>query len=716
MNKIKASILLLGGVLVSPAVLSQVTDSSELSKKDAKNSPLEVIVVTARKREESVIDVPFAVDVYGKNILENNRISASMSFYRNVPGLSFSSSDDGFFNHFQMRGVGPLSQALSPDDSSIVTYIDGVPLSAYASDISYIGLDRIEVLRGPQGTLFGRSAQAGVINLITRKPDENYTEFAVEAGSNGHSTITGDWSSVSADGQLGGGLVVRGAWRDGHVPNRAPEGGMMGEFRDISGRASGLMRWGDDNDSSVNLQFNWDRRNGKPAYNILKADEIQVDITPEHESSRDAWSANLITEVPMDNIVFNGVLSFSGWDTRLLLDDSDGFVFGHLFGDSPLRFRPALDISDWRESEKRHYLEARIQNQNTDHLSWVAGYSHMGSDYTIDLRNLSSYSPMIAGLRTGDQEIKSDALFGETTFSIAQNLDFTIGARHTRDRKEASALYRNNGGSFTVPSFAENHKMQYKLTTGRTALSWKLDSNSSLYATVARGSKSGGFPRFTMNAAFGNPTSPYAPSKSWSYEVGYKKAFSNGKVSVAGFYNDIVDEQLMTFDFVTFQFFPTNLDTTSSGLEFSGNWLFSRKFRIDLAMNLTKAELESVGISGAKVGNRVPNVPRGSSSLQLDYEGSSRALSGRSFTPFLSLSHAYQGKRAADVKNSFWLPSYHLVNTRAGIRWKNWETSIFVQNLTDERPEISGVQFGPGTNVVNYGRGRVTGLALSAKF
>lgn len=681
---------------------------------------LDTTTVTARKRKENIIDVPFAVDVIHFESIENKRITSPMWLYRNTPGLSFSSTGgDGFFNHFQLRGVGPLSQSLSPDDSSVVTYIDGVPLSAYASDIGYLNLERIEVLRGPQGTLFGRNAQGGVINLITQKPEESRVGATVEAGTGGHASITGDWAHASDDGRLGTGVTARAKWRDGYVPNRSPIGGDLGEFRDVSARASALIRWGDDNASSLHLQSNWDRRHGHPSYNALQGDTIQVDVTPLHESARKAWSNNLIAEIPMGNMVFHGVVAFSGWDADLLLDDSDGYVFSRLFNQPALRFRPADDISDWHEQERSQYLEARLQNSDAFDYSWVVGYSHLNSDYEIDLRNTSSYSPMIAGRRYGDHDLNSNALFAEASMPVGSpDLTFTLGARHTQDRKSANVSYRGSGENGIVAAFNEQHDMHYNLNTGRAALSWKISPDASLYATAARGAKSGGFPRFTMNAATGKPTAPYAPSESWSYEAGYKAQFGQGRgnLSLAAFLNDVRDEQLMTIDFSTFQFFPTNLDTESSGFEASGNWALTPHWQVGASLNWTLATIEEAGASNARPGNRVPNVPRSSTNLYLDYEGDDQQIMNTSAVPFFSINHAYQSRRPADVMNSFWLPAYQQVDLRGGLRWMNWEVAGFVQNLSDNNPEISGVQFGPGTNVVNYGRGRVVGVSVSASF
>jgi iron complex outermembrane recepter protein len=168
----RRSVLLFSSMLalaVSPAAQAQGSDRT-----NASDAGSEEILVTARLREEPVREVPFAVTVLSGDSLANRRIDDTVSLFRQVPGLSLTSFDDGRFAYFQLRGIGPLSQAVSPDDGSVVTYVDGVPQPVYASEFAYLNLERLEVLRGPQGTLFGRNSQGGAINITTRQPGDAF--------------------------------------------------------------------------------------------------------------------------------------------------------------------------------------------------------------------------------------------------------------------------------------------------------------------------------------------------------------------------------------------------------------------------------------------------------------------------------------------------------------------------------------------------------------
>jgi len=137
---------------------------------------IETVHVTARLRPEDILDVPFALTTFDAEMLDRRRIDDSFSFFRHAPGLSLTSFDDGRFAYYQPRGIGPLFQAIGPDDGSVVTYVDGVPQPVFASEFAYLDLERMEVLRGPQGTLFGRNSQGGAIHITTRAPADIFAE------------------------------------------------------------------------------------------------------------------------------------------------------------------------------------------------------------------------------------------------------------------------------------------------------------------------------------------------------------------------------------------------------------------------------------------------------------------------------------------------------------------------------------------------------------
>jgi len=256
-------------------------------------------------------------------------------------------------------------------------------------------------------------------------------------------------------------------------------------------------------------------------------------------------------------------------------------------------------------------------------------------------------------------------------------------------------------------------------SAGRAALNFEASDDVNLYATVGRGAKSGGFPRFTLSGALGVASQSYAKSTSWTYETGLKARFLGGRghIDLSGFYNDVTNEQLFVLDFVSFQFVPVNLDTSSFGLELQGDLTLGAGWTIAGGLQWTEGEIRSAQAgSGAAPGNRIPNVAAFSSTATMNYEGDPTAIAGVEVAPAFTLTHQYMGKRAADVANSFDMPGYHNVDARFGLRFGQTEAYLFARNLLDARQEINAVLFGAGVEAASLARGRVAGIGLVASF
>jgi iron complex outermembrane recepter protein len=702
------------------AVLTLASAAATATSTDSAQAPMtDEVIVTARLREEAVADVPFSIVVLDASELRLRRVDDTLSMFRQVPGLSLTSFDDGRFAYFQLRGIGPLSQAISSDDGSVVTYIDGVPQPVYASELAYLDLQRLEVLRGPQGTLFGRNSQGGALNISTRPSSERLQQsFRAEGGEN--ESALAQWTLSGPIGSRGaaGTLALRASTFGGFIANTAPNGGELGD-RD-SYAARGTLNFGaQDADSlRIKLSANLDHQVSDPFYYVLRGtDADRVELGPENRVRRTAWGASVTVVIPRDSLQLTSITALNGFRNKQVTDDTDGLIYGPLFGLPASAFLPRDSFSDWRETEKRIYQELRAANVADSDLKWAAGAVYFRSNFEVDLDNRSSFSPFLNGDRDATQDIDSLAAYGEATVPLGtERLQGTLGARYTRDEKRLDAAFVGSGFPGAVANFAERSNANFDLWTGRAALNYAAADDVNVYATVARGAKSGGFPRFTLSAALGAPSRSYAEATSWTYEIGVKSNAlgGRGKVELAAFCNDVTDEQLFVLDFVSFQFLPVNLDTRSCGLETQGSAKIGRAWTVDIGAQWTRGRIEEAdATSGAERRNRIPNVARFSSSTNIGYAPTDHATG---VTPLIVLSHQYVGRRAADVANSFDLGAYHNVDLRAGIKFRSLEWYLFARNLLDERQELNGVLYGPGVEGASLARGRVAGIGITGEF
>ncbi|MDR0226106.1 MAG: TonB-dependent receptor [Burkholderiaceae bacterium] len=718
---------------IAPAIalaLFAVTTSARAQDRETPSAPpaiaeLPALTVTARKREESVQNVPISMSVVRG---QDSGTTASASdgnggLARSAPNVSFADSGGQFGNLFIIRGVGSFAP-LSADDTSVVMYLNEVPRSVYGAPPALLDIDRVEVLRGPQGTLFGRNTQGGAINVVPNMPSFK-REFSAtaEAGSHGHrlgeTVLNGALSDTVA-----GRLAIRSSDLDGTVPNLAA-GGKDG--RTQVGAIRGSLLWLPGDDTTVTLTGFYDRRESDAPRFIWYQNPAfpQSAVNPRSKVRwRDA-GATLKVEHDMGQLRLTSLTSYQDNHSFQPMDLTDGLIYAGMTGrPQSLYDTPYADYVDIRFHERTLQQEVRLSSLGDGPVTWTAGINVFHSRFTNDARATASPAAFNFQTQNGTQDNRirttSVAAFGEGTLALSARLKATLGLRYTSERKQADYGFTGNGNPAVVGHSWYGMQLSDSFLTGRAGLSYEWTPQAMAYATVSRGAVGAGFPVTQTNGYAGKPEVPYETSTSWTYEAGFKTLWLDRRLGLNGsvFYNDVKNGHLIVFDPSQALFTTASLDYRSKGAELEALASLTPHLRLSAAAGYTHAELAHVpanGSTGARSGNRVPNMPRITGAVGLQYEA---PMQWGSATGRLkgSLSWQYVGKRAVDVKESFDLPGYGVVNARIGWQQGPWEIYAFAWNLLDRQYLVGGQAWTPGVSSVRVGQPRIVGLGATMRF
>lgn len=733
MRPFRIAFLLSTTVLTSAAIS---TNSPPAFGQDA-GIELEGIVVTARKRPEQVWDIPFTVDVETQSELDEKRAIDAPSALRDIGGAGIATFGDKSNSFIIMRGVAPILTPLSPDDSSVLTFVDGAPLPIGASNSSYLDLQRVEVLKGPQSTLFGRNTSGGAINLIPALPTfepEGYVR--TEYGTDNLHRVEGVISGTVVPGTVAGRLAFRRSGTDGYIDNVF--GPSLGGDESWSGRGSLLIKPSDQ--TTWTLSGSLEDSKANPVYYLLSPGPI---IAGQDRAIDNSKIGNFVSkfEHAFEGFSVTSQTSYAAFDNRNEYAYGDAFLMSAVFGGAlPPSFfsNPAENFNVWDRNESRFTQEIRLTSAPDAQLPWLFGvvYYQDKADYynESDFFGLTLVDPSRSGARTYELETKGQAVFGEITFPVVDKLKWSVGARAAREHKSFEGEY--SGGDFTdvgaVDYFYEDGSRSFTFWTGRTGLTYEWSDQFMSFANVSRGYKSGGFGTFNTLAYLGIPRDPYESSIVMSYEIGGRASLLDNrlKINAALFFNDVKDEQILSYDPATFSAVSLNIDTQSKGFEVDAAYQMTPHWEISGGIAFTSAELLDVSAAiaaaqpGVKDGNRLPNIPEWTVKAALAYRapasewGLSELLADSQLIG--RIGYNYIGERYTDAGNLGALEEVHLVSARIGVDWGGGETYIFGENLLDQQymtvnqyfdPTIPPTVFG-----ASYARGQVIGVGAALRF
>lgn len=677
-------------------------DGQWVLRRTSAEQALPAVVVTARRASERALDVPFSVSSTQGTELERRRLGTLEEALRDSVGVEVNSWGGYGDTNVRMRGVGSLYQ-VSSEDSSVVVSVDGTPTSSWNASLSTLDLERVEVLKGPQGTLFGRNSEAGAINIITRKPTREADGYLrAEVGQEGQRLIEG-----ALGGALGtkwsGRLALRHRQSDDTVVNTQTNEPVM-KARELGLRGSLL--WQPRATTSVLISAEHQKQKDRIGMMLLRpyAEPPSVDFTP-NAVGADVSNDRLSVEVNQD---FEGMRLTSHSSLQRRQEDqtsgADRVVAALVYGMS------SEYLYQYQREHRAWNQDLRLSSRPGATTFWVAGLNLYGSS-----RDMDSLVPGMASVLR-DFDTHSEAVYGEATLPATAALKITGGLRWTQESKDYAAQFLTTG----APTTEDQRSLSDRYATGRLAASYALAAQTNLYAVLAHGHKAKGFQDSTTQVADGEP---FKAARVNSVEAGLKHESADRRLSftVAAFQNRVRDDHMLGYDYQTLSTKAVNANTRSRGLETEGSWRALPGLTLKGGVVYTDAVITQAvsGVSGGDVaaGNRVPDVSRWSGKLSAQWSQALPGFLGLD-SPRLDALLAYRvmSARANDPQNHLFLPRFQKFDARLALSSGAAEFYVWADNLQDKRYDQYVYYFMPGVTVGSPTRGRTLGLGMNWQF
>ena len=494
---------------------------------------LEEVMVTAQRREQSLQTAPVAVTAIDEATLERRQMVDTKQIIFNVPNLTGNSNvGQSTATTFFLRGVG-TTENLGTADTSVGLYLDDIYIARQAvNNFSLLDIERIEVLRGPQGTLYGRNSNGGAIKIVTKKPSET-PEFAVSGTVGNYGRVEG---RLSANGPITDKLFVRG--------------NLLTQQADGYGRNLTLGK--DVNDT--------DYLGGRIAFRALPSDKVTIDLALDY--GRDETNGIYASDIAgvnrprttslyysLSGVENSGDAETYGASLNMSWDISDRMTLTSITGYRKTEQDLVLDLSDapvslytlfQNQSADQISQEFQLNGSLTDSLRYVAGAYYFSEDIDVNMTDATRATPAAAVSRFNKiftTNIDSYAAFGQLEYTVGA-FTFIAGGRYTRDNRKLDITSISNVPglfSFTSASLAARAALgqdisldrEFKKTVPKAGVNWVINDDLFSYLSYTKGFRSGGW---TGRALRADQYVNVNPEDVESWELGLKATLADGRI------------------------------------------------------------------------------------------------------------------------------------------------------------------------------------------
>jgi iron complex outermembrane recepter protein len=711
------SMLSLAAASLFPSMAMANADAESLSA-----GVLEEVTVTAQKRETRLEDTPIAVSAFTPDFIDRNRIQSLDDIALRTPSLAFVQLNKGEA-YISIRGTLVNTPGAGWDDS-VTTFIDDVPMTG-AGDNSpdLYDLSSIEVLRGPQGTLFGRNVTGGAIVIHTQQPSFD-PQGKVEGtyGLDNLAQLRGLWTGPLIGHELAGKFTVDVKHRDDYLDNITLHDKTFG---DSVANGRGQLLW--EPSDSFRVLFSGDFTHDQSSGKIVRvAGNLEPSLYPNLSYDPDRTNQGENSETHKNVL---GLSARVDWDTAWgtvtsitgLRRVNNNTNWSRL-GDPD---NQALQTAIVRD--KQYTEELRATSAPSARLNWLGGLFYLHADkqendqLTFNLNpatvNGGAFPFPIAGVGQNVQQQVVDevgALFGEVTYAILEPLKLTLGGRGQWERK--------SGSSAIVASFAPGNPLDafYPLIfpnaaagysdtwwsfTPKATLAYQVQDNLMLYATSAKGYKSGGWDT-SASSDYGKPSAevaqhlatPFQPEQVWSYELGAKYLSSDRRwqANAAAFLADYRDMQTNQFNPQTGVFETSNVGRArDKGIELETTQALTNWLTLGINYTYQNARYTEYVQSAAQnnTGNTIPETPKHSVNLNAETKFVLGSVPGSfnvggDYTYRSAVHFADSNNETAFLLAQSKFDGIVNLHTTWNSRGDQWHVSLFATNLTDRHTVV----------------------------
>ena len=676
------------------------------------------IVVTAQKRRERIQDVPLAISAITSETIERSGSRSLRDIATSVPSLYFSQSQGPVQSNVAIRGIGS-NGGVAGLEPSVGIYVDGVYLDRTSIGVAdFNDIERIEVLRGPQGTLFGKNTPAGLINFITKRPSFKWTGDATAS--------VGNYNDRGATASVSGPILAD----------------------KLAIRVSGFYR---KRDGYLHNDFNNKDVNDLKAYGIRgrllfkPIDALEMLATVEHQvTDQDCCAAEFapvggtqrtvaaalgnpfpaVIDGEDRHVYYDGTNAYHHTINAYTLENNlrlgdytltsisslrDYKQTSHIDGDfSQLDF---FRIIEGDRNHRQFSQEVRLASPDTGMFSFVTGlfyfykrqnergFAVYGADtsriFTLLGGTLRALAPTYATIRRSDSGSdivnRSYAAFGQGKVAFSDQFDVSLGVRYTYDKKR---LYTFQTTTEVVPILAPRRNVNAEKGDGHFSgvinARFRPDSRTMLYASLTRGYKAFGFNDSAVNEAIGQRRF-FDAELSTGGEVGLKKTWNGFQLNLTGFYTKFSNYQASSFAPGNTFLLQNAAKLTTKGVEVEAILRPAAGFVLNANYTYLDAKYDSFptgpGLEGGAVtqdlsGKPLQDAPKHSLNLVAQYD---RSLGG-GFSGFVRGEYSYRSKiyTAQNLDPLLIQPGYSLINARVGISRGPVGLELWGRNLTDE--------------------------------